>query len=611
MYDGALITYKKAVRGNITSAYEQKSQSQRQALLSSEEKQKDEFKQMFEAIMTMAKENTRTVNVEDRVSNIYQDIGITFNVKEKYLEDMKNLSSSTSIIEVTSNLLNRFLNWVLGEKPTRSKEDDQNLRSLIAKIENLLSNSTVYSDNTVIKARDLTNNIIDKTSIKLWQRAHQYVFSILVQRLSRIQEEWERKHFIPKRLLADRDELWNHYVRTINGINGTEMLTSDLKEVFSKHWRTTFCNDICTYIVNQRVGYLPWLTDSRIMMAYVDLQLLEWDKNNKVAKLIEKVAGPAQHYKDRVNELLHDEINLVQQDRWSAYRKHLFNIIDGACVEVVAHRNPDCAITEKDPIKIGRGRSAKFLSYIHTQLSLMGKHAKTFADSVGAIVPNESCDNEPDEKWKAMRNALDLTLPCGAWPANSQKPLTSNVLTNSPASFSQEEMQEMVQSIHNQFAKKLSLEGAKPRCAEACPQCGTPCSKQYLHENKGDKLHDCEHQARGLVGTKWSKKSPNADCLVYQSCSNLVEQNCSFEIDNEKSIPYLEFSKHYPEWKQPDPLTTYGQETRQYIFAKYQKNIASYHKKNPCVDMPASFSNHDPLTIEQMLRYRISSHPSV
>jgi hypothetical protein len=610
MYDGALITYKKTLRGNITSAYEQKNQLERQGLLSSEKEQIHEFDQMFKAIMTMAEENTRTVNVEERVSNIYQDIGITFNVKEKYVEDMKNLSSSTSIIEQTSSLFKRFLNWVSGEKPTRSKEDDQNLRSLIDQIENLLSTSTVYSDNTVIKARDLTNNIIDKRSIELWQRAHQYVFSILVQRLSRIQEEWERKYFIPKRLLADRDELWNHYLRTINGIKGTEMLTSDLKEVFSKHWRTTFCNDICTYIVNQRVDYLPWLTNSTIMMAYVDLQLLEWDKNNDVAKLIEKVAQPAQHYKDRVNELLHDEINLVQQDRWSAYRNHLFKIIDDACVAVVEHRNPDCAITEKDPIKIGRGRSAKYLSYIHTQLSLMGEHAKTFADSVGAIVPNESCDNEPDEKWTAMSNALDQTLPSGAWPANSQKPLTSNVLTNSPASFSMKEMQEMVQSIHNQFANKLSLEGAKPRCAEPCPQCRTPCSKQYSHEHKGDKLHDCEHQARGLVGTPWSKKSPNAGCLIYQSCSNLVEQNCYFEIDDEKLIPYLEFSKYYPDWKQPDPLTTYGQETRQYIFAKYQENIASYHNKKPCVDMPPSF-NHDPRTIEQMLRYRISFRPSV
>lgn len=599
MYDGTLIIYKQQLRSNISALYERKNPSEREALLGDETKQKIEFNQMFEDIMSMSEEKTCSVNVADRVSNIYEDIGVQFNVKEKHLETTENLSTHQATKEKTEHIGQKIINLFSRKNCNRSNENDEMLQSVINKIENLLSTTRIYSDDTVIKARTITNDNIDQKRIDLWQLAHQCVYDMLVHRLSHIQTEWEQKNLIPGRLRADRAEFWNHYQRTIKGLKGIEMLTSDLKAIFLKHWRRTFCGDICTYIVNQRGDYLPWLTNSAIMMAYVNLQLLEWEKKDNVEMLIKKVAQPAEHYKDRVNELLCDEITQVQQSRWLMYRNHLCQIIDGACMAAVENRNQDCTVPETDSSGPGRNRCAEYLSYMQAQLRLMGEHAKALADDVGVIVANDSCDNEPEERWTAMSTTLKEILSSIIWRMNQQE-----LINSTATSFSMTELEEMVKSIHDQFSNKLELEGAKPRCSEPCPLCRTPCSKQYLHGNKGDKLHDCEHQSQGLVGTIWIVRSPHIGCLIYQSCSNMVGQNCTFRISDGRDIPYRNFSKHYPDWKQPDPLTTYGQETRQYIFAKYQEQLAEYLNKKPCADVPPSFHG-DPQTIEAMLRHRI------
>lgn len=604
LYDGVLVMYKQKLRAMITSEYEKKDKSQRKALLNSTEKQNAEFEKIFQVIIDEAEKTAPAVDVVGQVWKIYQDIGRDFNVKEKYMNEISTPKENQGNWNLFKMLYNRFT----AEKHNTPDEGKQ-LSALIYKIENLLSTCTVYSNDIVIKCRDLTDTSINRKNKELWQRAHQTVYSVVVQQLSHIQNKWEQKNLTSKRLKTDKKEFWMHYIRTINGINGIEKFTYDLKDIFSKHWRKTFCGDICAYIANQRTDYLPWLTNSVIMMSYVNLQLLEWDENGNVDKLIEKVAQPAQHYKDRVNELLNDEITEIQQKRWTAYRNRLFKIIEDACTEVISHRDPDCATTEKDPSKVRRGRTGKYLFYIHSQLSSMGHFAKEFADDVEAIDPNESCDSEPDDKWTAMSDILKKVLPADKLPTNTSNICSSEACVICFDQFSIKEKQEMVQWIQKKLADTLSYEGAKPRCAEPCPQCSTPCSKQYLHQHKGDKLHDCEHQARGLVGTVWSKKSPNAGCLVYQSCNNLVAENCVFEIEDDKTIPYSDFSKYYPNWKQPDPLTTYGQETRQYIFAKYQKEIAEYHMKKPCVPIPQAF-NHDRQTIQEMLRARIPTRPS-
>ena len=139
---------------------------------------------------------------------------------------------------------------------------------------------------------------------------------------------------------------------------------------------------------------------------------------------------------------------------------------------------------------------------------------------------------------------------------------------------------------------------AKPRCDASCPRCDSLCFHETNHTS--NVKHDTIHQPGG-TGGNYSKKSEE---LVYKTCSNAARDNDKF-LHNDKWECYKDFSKVFPEWKQP---SINGEEwpLREYIMATYNERIADEHGRKPCPDVPDHYKR-DLNTIRQNIENEIKS----
>jgi hypothetical protein len=114
-----------------------------------------------------------------------------------------------------------------------------------------------------------------------------------------------------------------------------------------------------------------------------------------------------------------------------------------------------------------------------------------------------------------------------------------------------------------------------------------PCSSwSYVDPAEDKRRHDADHQTSGLFGTYQMENRQ----LVPDSCSTNMGKNFTFAYGTaQDQRPYSEFSVCFPDWKQPPPLTTSANEVGQYVFYHHQKELAKYHKCEPCRKIPASF----------------------
>ena len=91
---------------------------------------------------------------------------------------------------------------------------------------------------------------------------------------------------------------------------------------------------------------------------------------------------------------------------------------------------------------------------------------------------------------------------------------------------------------------------------------------------------------------------------MYKTCSNAARNNDKF-LHNDKWECYKDFSKVFPEWKQP---SINGEEwpLREYIMATYNERIADEHGRKPCPDVPDHYKR-DLNTIRQNIENEIKS----
>lgn len=135
-------------------------------------------------------------------------------------------------------------------------------------------------------------------------------------------------------------------------------------------------------------------------------------------------------------------------------------------------------------------------------------------------------------------------------------------------------------------------ESSRPRCDSYCPICKALCIEAANHDTRITP-HNAIHQPAGIVGVSYhggshlTEQIPNS--LIPATCSQRYALDRSFypNRDSEKSYSFKDFSRVFPGWK--NPLINEDVPLREYIFAKFNDEIAKRYHMKPCFEIPQNY----------------------
>ncbi|CAF1039429.1 unnamed protein product [Adineta ricciae] len=576
MYDKKLIDYQQKIRMAISKAFHGKTIDEKKELSEDTVSQESEFDKIYNAILHDSKTRQQKESVETSIYNTYNrnHLGKDFDFSKKFNEKRHKSGKTGSLLRPIDLLLSCFSN-------TLSQTDDeaQFFRELGEELNALLISVRRYEDGVTQSAINLTEKQLQNyrfARIKIRERAHQSVYHMLVEHLTRIHNEWENSNSISVRLENAKENLRNFFQHTIKGVVGADLLRIELKSIFKTHWKCGFIYSIGDLIINNLQSE-SWANNSRVLLAYADLELLDLIEQGKIDVMIQKATNVSTHYQDIIHKLISNRVSQYTEQRWPSYRKMLVDLLQLVVLKTTTYRNPICKETENDQIIIGKGRTKFFLNELCN--SLMSKHLPHLLfDSIQSlnIDDYEICDAQSTEIWLSIVNDVISTFP------NEKVKFT----------LSETEMKTMIDYICNSLINNQENESIRLRCTVPCPICKLPCKRAAGHHNSPNnekRRHDCDHQPTGLGGDYWETNAlNNYNELCYEACGDVDINRMMFTKDG-KSYFYSEFSKQY-DWKQPLPLLNHSLDIRKYIFYNYQKQLAELYGRLPCSKIPIIFN---------------------
>lgn len=586
-YDSKFIYYQQQIRKNITNSFEKKHDEDRKELLQNETHQEEEFNNIFYNIIADAKKNHPQEKVESNIQQLYEHNGIGCDCDYKSKHKERNSQSKSTPI------LDSVISWFKKEI-SRKNDDSENqlqqnfLRELVLDVEKLLIPIKWYSDHIVQEAIDYIREQLKEKNINrknFQDLVHQTVYTLLVERLTEKQHEWEKVNSISVRLEGAKNDLWNFYRNTIKGIVGVGLLTSDLEFILLKNFRPAIQQQIVKFVVHN-LHKEAWIVDSRMLMAYADFDLLEMASAEKIDEVIDKVTNSSKHYEEIVKRLIQQKVIDCAQNKWDDYYASLELVFRDTIIKTEVYHNPACSKNEKDESKISQGRTKSFLEELIKNLQNY-LFPVIVADNVRSLNHKnyEHCDGEPIEIWEKIAKDILETMP-----------------KKSQFELSDAESEIIIKGVLDKMMDHEKNETVKMRCSEPCPLCKMPCKRDLDHINSSDdsvRRHDCDHQPAGLGGVGWEKADrPGYLQLTHKSCSNHVTDDDQFEKEG-KWYPLKTFANHYP-WLTPRLTTETLHKVRQYIFYNYQRQLATYYSLLPCSDIPPTF-NHELSTLKLSL----------
>ncbi|UJR24134.1 hypothetical protein I4U23_027100 [Adineta vaga] len=576
MYDKKLIEYQQKIRMTISKKFHDKTIDEKKTLSEDIEQQNNEFNEIFCAILHDSKNTQQKESVEASIYNTYNrnHLGKDFDFSKKFHERKLKSGKTGSLLHPIDRLLAHINN-----NANQTEEETQFFGELDMKLNTLLSSVKRYDDGVTQSAINLTEAQLQDyryKRIKIRGRAHQSVYNSLVEHLTRIHNEWENSNSISLRLESAKEDLFDFFQHTIKGVVGADLLRAELKSIFKLHWRCGFINSIENLVINGLQSE-SWINNSRVLLAYADLELLDLIEQGKIDLMIQKVTNVSSHYQEIIQKLISNHVSTNAEQRWFSYRKMLVDLLQSVVLETRNYRNPICEENENDQTTVGKGRTKFFLNKLCT--NLMSKHLpRPLFDSIQTLNLGdyEICDAQSVETWSSIIDDVISVFP------------------NEKTKFELTEMEikTMIDHICDSLINNQENESIRLRCSISCPICKLPCKRAAGHHNFSNdekRRHDCDHQPSGLGGDRWEDNYRNTyNELCYEACGDVDMQRMAFRKDD-IHYPYSEFSKQY-DWKQPLPLVNHSLDIRKYIFFNYQKQLAELYGRLPCSNIPPSYN---------------------
>ncbi|KAG0598456.1 hypothetical protein M758_12G075200 [Ceratodon purpureus] len=414
----------------------------------------------------------------------------------------------------TAEYIKSSTSFFLSQRETYNP--DEVLRhKLMTRLQASLEDVQEYSDHLVDNMMQFTEKSIQeerKCSKALGQEMHNLVKISLTERMTKIQEDWDKQHNVSKKLEEQREYFWTCFTNHAKKLNGTKMLAMAFCNALGKdHLVSGFTALLSRNVVNELQSE-QWVTNWKVMRAYLDLHLIELIESKETHAMIHYVLNGKGHYKCIVNKLIESAITnrLKKADLWT--------LLTGAITDAM----------NTAALAAGRSRSdlEKPQVYQESIISSLASLSPELAKSVSIKVSKDVCQlsgsavdfyNIRDQVSK-MINVIHLD--------------TTFVTT---ADTVDEVRKRMVNS---------NTEGARPRCDEKCPRCGLPCFRASNHPGK----HHTLHQPEGLAGVI---DVENLE-LHWPSCSKSVELDRYMRVKGSPDfVPYKDFEKYFLSWTLP------------------------------------------------------------
>ena len=554
-------------------------------------KKQQKFNQLFDAVVIEAEDKYPPMNVQDCIQKVYvkniriASLPIKLNDKktvDQVKKEMGEICSGKGWKEwgketkLGGFLYKNYLKYKNSGQPTTKEKLRE---ALVSSIENCTKHAQVYMDSLVDKVIDDTIEITNKNDCRNQQSevqyAHIFAKALVTKLLEKKQRDWESVNSVSAKIAqpTTRQEMQVYFNLVSQGIVGTQLLVSRLDVNLQNILHEGFKKELIR-TVDLRVRTKTWLSDPKALQARLDLALLHlMDDGNKVSVMLENIRKSAEFYEQVMIDLIQEEIPDLKKE-WEQFDATLKSAVKSAVIAASSVKS---------------GRAKKFIDEIHSQcLGVFNDNylaMNLIKDSDGC----EGCDHEEENvfKEKCLQLVEGSTNVLQFW---------SSIWKFWDRHWKMDVSKQVLQHMRSVRGDDV----ARPRCKIACPRCNSLCIHPANHDTT-IKKHDTFHQPGGLAGAHWTEEHPKEIfrlTLCHQTCSEHFVENNKFIIwngDKKESHFYRDFAKVYSDWMEPKlderlPL-------REYIFAKYQEELAHKYEVKECIEIPSAYSNHDLETI--------------
>ncbi|KDO33894.1 hypothetical protein SPRG_01774 [Saprolegnia parasitica CBS 223.65] len=400
------------------------------------------------------------------------------------------------------------------------------------------------------------------------------LISTLGSELAAIQSKWDESNSIVARVAACEGAMRQFAKDVCNGLEAADLLVRTLQTWLKDQLPKAFEEELVSQ-VSVSLQSAPWVRDAAAMQAELDLALLQSIRRHDVKLVLDRIANPVAH----TMEVMTGLIDVAVQQCFVQVSNELV-----ASIECALERAARVAA------KAESQRGAAFLAELRAALlsSLKRRGTSCLIESLPRPSSDVfSCENQDPHLFASAdatvpRRLLQTLMTCKRRlrPSNQASvPIATSVR----------------QHIHEESFGNAN--GVVPRCGKPCPMCKCPCTKALGHVSSEDRSHDTHHQPQGLVGTY---EYEPLHYLVVDSCPTSVEKDADIVFRDGTRHRYREFDKAFPDWAiphatQPLPL-------REFIFAKYQKQLANKFKRPASIAIPPSYQ-HGLRNLERQISY--------
>ncbi|EQC39654.1 hypothetical protein SDRG_03083 [Saprolegnia diclina VS20] len=451
---------------------------------------------------------------------------------------------------------------------------DQVADSIADQVRSRLANVDQYSPGVVTEvARDLQEQLSHMAPADKAVGLSSLI-STLGLELAEIQAKWDETNSIVACVAACEGTMRQFAQDVCNGFQAADLLARTLQTWLKDQLPKAFEEELVSH-VSVSLQSAPWVLDAEAMQAELDLALLQAIRRRDVKLILDRIDNPVTHTTEVMTRLI---AVAVQQ----CFVQVSNNLV--ARVQSALEQAAGVAAEAKSQ------RGAAFLAELRAALmsNLKRRGTSCLIESLPRPCSDVfNCNDQEPHLFDSAdaivpRRLLQTLMTC----KRLLRP--SNQVSASIATSVRQHIQD------ESFG---SANGVMPRCGKPCPMCKCPCTKALGHVSSEDRSHDTHHQPQGLVGTY---EYEPLHYLVVDSCPTSVEKDADIVFRDGTRHRYREFDKAFPDWA--IPRVTQPLPLREYIFAKYQKQLAIKFKRPASIDIPPSY-RHDLRNLERQISY--------
>ncbi|KAH7442702.1 hypothetical protein KP509_03G099800 [Ceratopteris richardii] len=490
----------------------------------------------------------------------------------------------TQVVSRTTDTIFSYFFRYSEHKSKPSRKEEQTLSKLLAIIDDRLRYCKQFSEVVVDGViRETSEEVRKAFSREKQTMAHKAVIKDLVSKMTDIQHQWDKDHNVAEKLrLSAKPRLLTFFKGKARGLGATILLIEDLKSLLGDGLKEAYIRQVVKSVTNELTGK-TWAQNSIHMRNILDFHLLhlmeeKCDNNDlQVIWCAEDESRHKRHVTDAlIQQLVDTKLTTKDWDRFIAKVQY--------CIRNA--RKESTADTGGDPLS----------SFVSALCLLL----QTNVDSQLAAEVRERTSNPAH--YNSSSNA-HISLEVEFYDKKLDGLCQSLKMTSMPAMASSE----LVEKVQHQL-KDQANDLCRPNCTHSCPRCGSSCYNYLNHEGV---LHDCIHQPSGLKG---SKDRDTRELWEMTCLESLEKKSVMIFSDGDgkesRRVPYSDFAKEFPAWKEPSSTQPTSIYVRESIFFNYQKQLAEYYRRHnvkPCPPhkMPANY-NHDLRQLREQLTVKLA-----